>query len=94
MTGVVEYDLNKFLVKNGLSVLTQPLIVNATIGGMLATSTHVSIVSYCRRFHLLCIKFFNIDSTSYCLLTLSTGFSWLCICMCRFKFKINIKIAC
>ena len=42
VTGVVEYDLNKFLVKNGLSVLTQPLIVNATIGGMLATSTHGS----------------------------------------------------
>ena len=43
MTGVYEYDFNEFLVKNGLSVLSQPLNVNETIGGMLAVSTHVNI---------------------------------------------------
>lgn len=43
ITGVYEYDLNEFLVKNGLSMLSQPLNVNETVGGMLALSTHVSV---------------------------------------------------
>ncbi|XP_076108692.1 uncharacterized protein LOC143076722 [Mytilus galloprovincialis] len=42
ITGVYEYDLNEFLVKNGLSMLSQPLNVNETVGGMLALSTHGS----------------------------------------------------
>ncbi|CAG2227679.1 unnamed protein product [Mytilus edulis] len=42
ITGVLEYELNEFLVKNGLSMLSQPLIVNATVGGMVASSTHGS----------------------------------------------------
>lgn len=44
ITGVYEYDLNDFLVKNGLSMLSQPLNVNETVGGMLALSTHVGLI--------------------------------------------------
>ncbi|XP_050410600.1 uncharacterized protein LOC126825140 [Patella vulgata] len=42
MTGVYEYDLNEFMVSNHVTMLSQPLNVNETFGGMVAASTHGS----------------------------------------------------
>ncbi|XP_046569751.1 uncharacterized protein LOC124278047 [Haliotis rubra] len=42
MTGVYEYDLNEFMVRNDVTMLSQPLNVNETFGGMVAAATHGS----------------------------------------------------
>ncbi|KAK3609796.1 hypothetical protein CHS0354_022658 [Potamilus streckersoni] len=42
MTGVYLYELNAFLVKNGVTVMAEPLENNDTIGGMVSVSTHGS----------------------------------------------------
>ncbi|KAK3609797.1 hypothetical protein CHS0354_022659 [Potamilus streckersoni] len=42
MTGVYLYDLNEFFVKNGVTLIAEPLNNNETIGGMVSVSTHGS----------------------------------------------------
>ncbi|KAL3856381.1 hypothetical protein ACJMK2_011149 [Sinanodonta woodiana] len=42
MTGVYLYDLNEFMVKNGVTLIAEALNNNETIGGMVSVSTHGS----------------------------------------------------
>ncbi|KAL5017238.1 hypothetical protein ScPMuIL_006827 [Solemya velum] len=42
MSGVYQYELNDFLLKNRVTMLSQPINYNETVGGMVAASTHGS----------------------------------------------------